>query len=363
MRLVFSLHLLLAKAIGKLTQSYRSELDISWQGRASDAILDSAWSPTGTSWVVSSANGEVAWNSGNDELVLLKSADDRAIDKIAFSADGRWLAAGGRAGKLYLWNCDDRRLPPQLVKTIAIERWIERLVWHPTAARLAISYDRHVKLWDASVDREIANWQFDRSSVFDLQWQPDGSAIAVAGYKGVQIWSPENTTAEIECLATDTATLQLAWSADGGYLAAGNLDRTLTLMARQHPDDPWILQGCPGKIRHLCWLAGVISPCLAVASGTELLLWELNRAGTDWSGRSGSGHQSNIAALSAHPQLAVPTSGDNDGYICLWSLAGEIDRICRNTASGVTTLEWHQHGKQLTCGHLNGEVELWVASA
>jgi WD40 repeat protein len=346
-----------------LTQNYRSELELSWQGRASDFITDFARSPIGTSWVACTANGEIAWNSGSNELDFLKSADDRSIDNISFSADGRWLAAGGRAGKLYLWNCADRLLPPQLVTTIAIERWIERLVWHPTAARLAISYDRHVKLWDVITDRELVDWQFDRSSIFDLQWHPDGATIAVAGYKGVQIWSPEDETAEVERLATDTATIRLAWTEDGRYLAAGNLDRTLTLMARQHPDDPWILQGCPGKIRHLCWLAGATSPCLAVASGTELLLWELSQPTTEWSGRIGSGHQSNITALTAHPQFAIPTSGDNDGYICLWSIAGEIEQICHNTVSGITTLEWLEHGQHLACGHSNGEIELWVASA
>jgi WD40 repeat protein len=346
-----------------LTQSYRSELELSWQGRASDLITDLAWSPTGTSWAAGSANGEVVWNSGSDELIFLKSADDRSIDKIAFSADGCWLAACGRAGKLYLWNYADRQLPPQLVKTVAIDRWIERLVWHPTAAWVAIGYDRHIKLWDAISDCEIANWQFDRSSVFDLQWHPDGSAIAVAGYKGVQIRSLGTNTAQIERLDTDTATLHLAWSENGRYLAAGNLDRTLMLMDRQQPDDRWILQGCPGKIRHLHWLAGITSPCLAVASGAELLLWELSQAGSEWSGRIGLGHQSNITALTAHPQCATPTSGDNDGYICLWSIAGEIEQICRNTVSGITTLHWHAQGQSLACGHVNGEVELWVASA
>jgi WD40 repeat protein len=352
-----------AKAIDKLTQSSRSELELSWQGRASDLIAHLTWSPTGTSWAASSANGEVVWNSGSDELIFLKSADDRSIDKTAFSADGCWLAAGGRGGKLYLWNCADRQLPPQLVRIVAIDRWIERLVWQPTAARVAISYDRHIKLWDAIGDREVANWQFDRSSVFDLQWHPDGAIIAASGYKGVQIRSFVTDTAQIDRLETDTATLHLAWSADGRYLAAGNLDRTLTLMDCQQPDDPWILQGCPGKIRHLHWLAGVNNSCLAVASGAELLLWELSQGGSEWRGWRGLGHQSNITALTAHPQFASPTSGDNDGYICLWSISGEIEQICCNIVSGITTLDWHAQGQYLACGHLNGEIELWVASA
>jgi WD40 repeat protein len=308
------------------------------------------------------ANGEVVWNLGDNELIFLKSADDRSLDKIAFSADGRWLAAGGQAGKLYLWNCDDLHIPPQLVRTIEIDGWIEHLVWHPTLAHLAIGYDRHVKLWDVLAERELSNWQFDRSSIFDLQWHPDGTMIAAAGYKGVRLRAVDSAT-EIERLATDTASIRLAWSADGRYLAAANLDRTLTIVDRQQPSEPWILQGCPSKIHHLHWLAGVDRPCLAVASGTELILWELSLTGTDWYGAIGSGHEHKIGALTAHPHFAIPTSADREGYICLWSISGEIDRICRNAVSETTTLKWRNCGEYLACGYLSGEIELWAASA
>ncbi len=346
-----------------MAQNFRSELELAWQGRASDLVTAFDWSPTGESWAASSANGEVLWNIGCGELELLRPADGRSIDRIAFSADGRWLAASGQAGKLYLWNCDDRQLSPQLVTTIAIDRWIERLVWHPTAAQVAISHDRQVKIWDAVADLEVDRWQFDKSSVFDLRWHPDGSSLAVAGYKGVQIWSPGTDRAQTHHLAVDTASIQLAWSADGRYLAVGNLDRTLTMMDWQYPDDPWILQGCPSKIHYLQWLAGTTSPCVAVASGTVLLLWELSRDATDWSGCLGEGHQSNVTAFTGHPQFAVPTSGDNDGYICLWSIAGTIEQIFRNSVSGITTLDWQDRGKRLASGYLSGEIELWVASA
>ena len=317
-----------------------------------------AWSPAGDSWAASSANGEALWNSGFDELDVLRRSDGRSIDKIAFSADGRWLAAGGQAGKLWVWNCEDLQLPPQLVATIKIDRWIEQLVWHPTTAHLAISHDRQVKIWDAIADREIGKWQFDKSSVFDLRWHPAGLALAVAGYKGVQLWSPGANAAQIERLEVDTASIKLAWSDDGRYLATGNLDRTLTIRDAHHPDDPWILQGCPGKIHHLRWLAGTNRPCVAVAGGTALLLWELSPDTTAWSGRFGAGHQSTVTALTAHPQVAVPTSGDNDGYLCLWSVAGEIEQIFRNTVSGITTLDWHTRGQHLAIGHLSGEIEI-----
>ena len=115
--------------------------------------------------------------------------------EVVFSADGRWLAAGGQAGKLLIWDCGDRQIPPQLVKTLDIDRWIEHLVWHPARPELAIGSGNRVTIWDAIANTAVTNWTFDRSSIFDLAWHPSGKELAVAGYKGVQIWTPHEPTA------------------------------------------------------------------------------------------------------------------------------------------------------------------------
>ncbi len=346
-----------------MAENLRSELQLVWQGQSSDFITAIAWSPVATSWVTSSASGEVAWSSGITSLVLLRQADGRSLDNIAFSADGRWLAAGGQAGKLFIWNCDDLHHPPQLIETISIDRWIEHLDWHPTVPQLAIAHRDRLEIWDAPTASQIGTQQFTRSSIFATGWHPTGSVLAIAGYKGLWIGSPAADPDRNQQIAVDTATIALAWSRDGRYLAAGNLDRTLMMVDWQHPDDPWILQGFPSKIRHLDWLAGLDRPCLAVASGSGLLLWDLMPADTTgWSGRYLEGHQSNITALATHPQLPIIATGDRDGYTCLWSAAGEIHQILTNY-SQITALTWNACGTYLALGLLNGEIELWDASA
>jgi WD40 repeat protein len=367
-----------------LAENFRSELDLEWQGRLNDLVTDLAWSPSDNSWAASSAAGEVVWNAGLGDLVGLKSADDRSIGRLAFSGDGRWLAAGGQAGQLFIWERSphqDRETsfapstyanqppapmaidsPPQLVKIIEIDRWIEHLAWHPIEPLLAISYGAQIKIWDVRTTIEMVTWQFDKSSIFDLQWHPNGSSLAVAGYKGVQIWSPEDTHAPVRTLKVDTATTNIAWTQDGRYLAAANLDRTLTIVDWQHPDDPWILQGFLGKIRHLSWLRGSTLPCLVVASGTDITRWELNVNTSDWSGRLLEGHQSTIEALTVHSQSPIAISGDTDGYTCLWSGTGEIEQILTNIVSGITILKGDPHGTFLAIGSHSGSIEVWSIS-
>ncbi len=347
-----------ASAIEILAKNWRAELQLEWQGQLGEFVTDLAWSPRSGAWAASSAAGEVVWNSGMDDLTILKAADGRSIDRIAISADGRWLAAGGQGGQLLIWDCHRQ---PQLVTTMEINGWIEHLAWRPTEPQLAIGYGSQVKLWDAIANCEIVKWQFDRSSIFDLSWHPEGKYLAVAGSKGVQFWSPEKIAVPPK-LEVETASLKIAWAETGNYLAAANLDRTLAIMDLQQPEDPWILQGCPGKIRHLRWITSNTCPCLAVASGTEIVLWDWNPTAADWNGRLLEGHQSTITALTAHPLAPIVISGDAEGYTCLWSITGEIEQILDPIVSEITLLKCHPDGELLAIGSRNGNIAIWGVS-
>ena len=101
-----------------MAENLRSELQLAWQGQLNDRVTAIACAPDGRGWAASSAAGEVIWNAGLSEIVVLQKANGQPIDRIAFSADSRWLAAGGQAGQLLIWNCDDTNLPPQLVHKI-----------------------------------------------------------------------------------------------------------------------------------------------------------------------------------------------------------------------------------------------------
>ena len=347
-------------------------MELEWQCQLSDLVTALDWSPTGHSWAASSADGEILWIElkatalvplapDHSEIVRLQTATGQSIDNLAFSLDARWLAAGGQAGQLLVWDCTPGNRPPQLVQKLDLDSWVGKLVWHPTLSLLAISYGTQVKIWDATTATELTTWRFDRSSIFDLAWHPSGAYLAIAGYKGVEIWAIADRITPSYQLPVDTASIQIAWSPDGRYLAAGNLDRSLTMMDWHHPDEPWILQGCPGKIRQLVWLNHPATPCLVVASGNEIVLWHLEA--NHWSGQLLAGHQGIVESIAAHPDLAMFGSVATDGYACVWSAGGEIEQIITNELSGFTTLAWHPDGACLAIGSQNGEICLWSNSA
>lgn len=349
-------------------ENWQSELELAWQGQLGDLVTALACAPDGRGWAASSAAGKVVWNTGLGELIVLKSPAGDGVDAIsqmAFSADGRWLAAGGQAGKLAIWNCDraDDKLPPQLATTLNIGEWIEHLVWHPTAPYLAVSYGAQVQVWDILTSTTTIAGKFDRSSVFDLAWHPSGNYIAAAGDKGVQIWSASENIPYYN-LSVDTTSLKLAWSDDGRYLAVGNFDRTLTIIDWQQPDERWTLQGCPGKIRQLAWLNGTDTPSLAVASGETIVLWALSVDATTWNGLSLSGHQDIVTVTSAHPIAPILATGGADGYACLWTVDGQIEQIFTlPIVSGITAINWHPQALYLAAGTQTGAIGVWTRPA
>ncbi len=348
-----------------MTEPPFAEFQLAWQDRLSEAISGAIWSPDGRGWAAIAADGSAIWNRGTSTTHILQAADNRALSQIAFSHDRRWLTAGGEAGIVSIWDCQtDRDLqhPPQLVKSLNCDRWIERLAWHPTQPSLAIGYGSQLEIWDLSTVTKTGCWQF-ANSICDLSWHPAGKYLAIAGAKGIQLWTPPAPISNVQQIAVATASLNLAWSPDGRYLAVGNLDLTLMIIDLLDPNDPWTLHGCSGKIRQLAWMAGTSTPCLAVASERTISIWELTSDRTNWDGRLLEGHQDRVLTLAPHPHLPILASGGADGYICLWSLAGDIERILADGTSQITSVDWHPDAVYLIAGNRAGKIELWSIPA
>ena len=342
---------------------WQSELQLEWQSQLDDLVTAVTCAPNGQCWTAASAAGEVVWNPRQQDLVKLQVGDGQSIDQIAFSADSRWLAAGGQSGQLLIWDCADIHSPPQLIHQIGIDKWIENLAWHPIKSQLAVSYGSQLKIVDLPAATEVCTCEFDGSSIFDLAWHPDGGYLAMAGYKGIQIWTDRDTKTPIQRIETAIASLKVSWSPDGRYLAAGNLDRTITIVDWHNPTEQWTLAGCPGKIRQIIWMGSPVDPCLVVASGSTVLLWQLAADMMTWEGQCLEGHQDTVAAVAAHPQAQIFASGGGDGCTCLWSVTGEIHQIITAGVSQLTALGWQPNSEYLLIGSQLGSIELWAMPA
>lgn len=331
------------------------QFDLHWRGMLADYVTAIAWCSDGH-LAASNAAGEVMlWYT--NEITTLQAANGVSVDCIAFSKDGQFLAVGGQDGRVKIWCWRENKLIATLENAPA---WVDKLAWSPTSNQLAYSLGRYVRVWDADTSNITATLNFDTSSVLGLDWRCDGQFLAIAGYQGAKIWHSQDWDDDPYILDVPSASVAIAWSPDGKYLATGNMDRTITVLEWDNPN-PWVMRGFPGKIRQLVWsdaTTAVDAPLLACSSVEAIVVWEANE-NDSWDSKLLQRHKGVVQAIAFQPNTLLLASAADDGWVCLWSKAGRIAQIKDDPTSGLSCLAWHPQGRQLAAGSQKGELLIW----
>jgi len=326
-------------------------------GELSDYITAIAWL-TDDRLAACSAAGEVALLTGESGVEWLQGKTGRSLNCLAVSQDGQFLAVGGQDGTIIIWRIDNTTELVTLLEYPSV--WVDRLLWHPTRNQLAFGLGRYAQVWDADSNEIITTLNFESSSVLDLAWHPTGEWLAVCGHRGARVWNAMDWDDDPQVLEIPSASVAIAWSPDGCYLADGNLDSTLTVLEWARPEQPWIMQGFPGKVRQLAWsqlTTSTDAPLLATCSSDSVIVWARDTdESVGWANRILEAHEGIVQAIAFQPNSFLLASTATDGQICLWQNAEELVEILEGAPSGFSCLSWHPTGGLLAAGGNNGEV-------
>ncbi len=265
-----------------------------------------AWHPSGEAFVASGMEGEVVlffWDGEPRDSISLQDGTGGCISHLVFSADGRFLAAGGDGGRFQLWEIDENWTVTSLERFKFRTPWIDRLVWHPTRPLLAVATGKTIQLWQGETRKFQGVLNFDASSVLDLAWDATGDRLAASGNLVVKIWRTGAWEEAPTVLALKSASQAIAWSPDGRYFAVGLFDRTVMVMACDaeiRTDDAWMMRGFPAKISALVWsqVSDVLQPRLAVVSGDCVLVWDwVEDEQVGWTGEVAVEHSDRIGSI------------------------------------------------------------------
>lgn len=331
-----------------------------WQGSLSEYVTALDW--WGSTLAVASAAGQVALWKGAGSLQFLPDSSSKAVNALGFSADGRYLAAGGE-GEVRLWQLGK---DPRLFEHLPLNAWVEQLAWHPTRPWLAFTVGKGVQVWDADHREVLASLPFDNSSVLGLTWHPEGQLLTAGGYQGINVWDVKDWDEDPTHIRIPSASVAIAWSPDGRYLASGNLDRTVTLMEWGNPH-PWGMRGFPGKVRHLAWSEPVRrgqDPRLVSVTGEALVVWEKDPQPQDplrinWSPTPLEAHTDTVQTAAFRPGSLILASGSADGSLCIWDEQHQLGQWIDDLNQGIPCLGWDPKGQWLAVGGEQGDLHVW----
>ena len=350
----------------KIKKHKQNLFKLLWDTRLSDYVTAIAWTPDGTHLVASSAAGEVIlYTPATGDSTCLQNSQGESVDALAISADGKFLAAGGQAGTVWVWQIKAQIAgdSPTLLTTLEHARtWIDRLQWHPSSPELAFSFGRYVQVWHAVEQTVVTTLNFEDSSVLDLAWHPQGIELSLGGNQSIKTWQSQHWDEDPEVREVGGASVAVAWSPDGTYIASGNNDRSVLVWAKDHPS-PWRMQGFPGKVRQLAWSKPTVrdAPLLASISGEGVVVWtKAANPAEGWTPQVLDTHEGTVRAIGFRPDTLLLASAAEDGCLHLWQKARRIAQTLKGATGGFSCLAWSKQGTMLAAGGSEGELWVWT---
>ncbi|MFV1966267.1 MAG: protein kinase [Pirellulaceae bacterium] len=193
---------------------------------------------------------------------------------------------------------------------------IYSVAFSPDSATIAsASYDKGVKLWDVATQAELRTLQHENSVC--IVFSPDGNILACGSVDHtVRLWDVA-TGNLIATLPHNQAVASVAFSPDGGALAAG----------------------CGG------YMAGEIK-LWNVATRTEIVTL--------------SGHTACVSAVAFSPDGETLVSGSWDRTVKLWDVeAGVTVKTLQEHTNRVYTVAISPDGRTLASGSSDSAIKLW----
>lgn len=297
---------------------------------------------------------------------------------VAFSPDGKLLAAGEGGKTVRLWDVATG-------KEVGVLRGFAGAVWavafSPDGTRLAAGsgllrdipggqqtyISGEVKLWDVAKRIQTAHLDAHDKLVGALAFSPDGRSLASGADDGrLKLWDVSRPYPKLLVIAAEPAgpvlrvppfpdpVNSVAFSPDGKALvwgAAGQV-RVWDVEARKVKA---ALQGPKGSIR--CVAFSPDGKRVASATDDGITVWPLGKGGTV----TLPPHRQATLAVTFGPAGTTLFSGGNDGTVAEWDLGSGAGRaVVQAFNNAVYSLRVSADGKLLAGGRSDGSVVVWA---
>jgi WD40 repeat protein len=221
------------------------------------------------------------WNGASGAQLFSLTTDSTPVRTVAFSPDGRYIAAGGRGG-VRMWNTDSGEPAVQFVGEI---HEIVQLAFDADS-RIVMAYDERdssVRVWETATGQPRPSFKISirpKSVVF----HPTGMVAELGTNGRTTRW--DLTGKQIGQVDGSTKSTALAVHPGGPLMASGDVDGTVRVWKLNVRGAPQDLESADGAVSSLKFSPD--GQRLAAVTQDGLTIWDLSsgqvRRGIDWEG-------------------------------------------------------------------------------
>ena len=318
-----------------------------------------SFSPNGAVLASSDESEIHFWDGGTKQHIKSITGHRGSILSLTFSPNGQMIA-NQSSDKIYLWDAvTGARLNTLTGDTSG--RYYYSVAFSPDGRTLAAGgstarSDSHspIDLWDTVTGAHLRSLMGSTVSVYSIAYSPDGRTLASGGHDGTaRLWDVV-TGARLHTLAGHADRVNsVAFSQNGQILASGSGDGTIRFWDVRTGNHMRTLVG------HRQWVDSVaFSPDGRIFASTgsgETRLWN---AVTGIHLQTLTGHRGNNIVFSPDGQTLA--SGTTDGALYLWDVAaGQQKKTFKGHTDWAYSVAFSPDGQTLASGSYDGTILLW----
>ena len=321
------------------------------------SIVDIQYSPDGKFLAVASGIGIWLYDVTVYQEVSLLTEHAKAVNSLAFSADGRTFASGS-ADAIILW---DRSTSAQ-TRLTGHTHWVSSLAFSPNGKMLASdSRDGTIRLWDAITGEDKYTFTKDSDRATMLSFTPDGRTLVSVTWED-KISLRNSITGEHKktfAMHLDCSTTGAAFSPDGKIVAIGSENGTIYLHDLNTGKLKMELIGHGEHVDNLAFSPDGKTIATSSHIDETIRLWHVH---TGEHKLTLNEHSRYVRGLAFSPDGKMLASGSGDGTIRFWDArTGNQKHKFMRHSEYIYSVAFNPNGNIIASGSTNGIINLWDA--
>jgi WD40 repeat protein/GTPase SAR1 family protein len=324
-----------------------------------DLILSVAYSTDGKLLAAGSASGDViVWELSRGRQMFVLHGHTNWTRAVAFNSESNVLASGSGDLTIRLWDLNTG----ECLKILRGHNdWIRSLAFSPDGKRLISGgSDNVIRVWDVETGEVVKLLHGHTDWIWTVAFNSDGYTIASAGNdKTVRIWNIESGET-LSVFNHNNIVRGIAFSPNGMDLASSCNDKMIRIWDLSTGQLKKVLKGHTDRLWQVCYdpSGNHIASC---SVDKTIRIWDVNLGLTE---KTLTGHDGWVFSVAYSPDGKNIVSGSDDQTVRLWDVkTGDCVKTFRGHTNTIQSICIGGDGDVLISGDTDRFIRLWDAES